>query len=137
MDDDARVFIRVFSSLGSDRVLLIDHRFSYINVAVLEDCHGVAEYEVHRAIYVAIAIELSLRVDIEGVLIPLEAALVENGEVGARTEGYGLVFMGSGRVLECHASCYEPFTGNACTHTYINMHLFFFPNIYMHVVFEN
>ena len=120
MDDDAGVLVRVFSPLRGDGVFLVDDRSPDVDVAVLEKRHCVAEDEVDGAVDVTVAVELALGVDVEGVLIALEAALEEDGEVGARPEGHGLVFVGPGRVLECHAPRNEPFSGDSCIYTYIN-----------------
>ena len=50
-----------------------------IYVAILQDHCSVTKYKVNRAIDVAFPIELSIGVDIEGVLEPFKAASVEHG----------------------------------------------------------
>ncbi len=64
------------STLSSDSVGLI-RRVTWINVAILNNNGGVAENEVHRAIYVAFPVELPLGMDVEGVLVPFKAAPVK------------------------------------------------------------
>jgi len=62
--------------LSSDSVGLV-RRVTWINVAILNNNGGVAKNEVHRAIYVALRIELPLGMDVEGVLVSFKAALVK------------------------------------------------------------
>ena len=71
----------VSPALGCHGVLLAGHRLPDVYVAVLEDHGGVAEDEVDGAIDVAVAVELLLGVDVECVLVALEAALVVDREV--------------------------------------------------------
>lgn len=62
MDDDACVLIWVSSTLCCDRVLLVTHRFSHVDVAVLKNGDGVAEDEVYGSVYVTFTVELALGV---------------------------------------------------------------------------
>lgn len=84
MDRYPGILVRVGPALGGDCVGLVG-RVSGIDVAVLKDHRGVSEDEVDGAIYVALAVELPLRVGIKGVLESLDAAHVEHREVGTRT----------------------------------------------------
>jgi len=78
VDDNARVLVRVSPSLGSYCVLLGCHGLSSVDVAVLENNCSVTKYEVNCAVDVALLKELSLSVDVEGVLVSFDAALVED-----------------------------------------------------------
>ena len=111
MDRNPGVLVRVGAALGGNRVLLLAHRPPRVDHAVLEDYGGVAEDEVDGAVDVALFVELTLGVDVEGVLVALEAAAVEDGEVGAGPEGHGLVVLGTGRVAECDALGDESLAG--------------------------
>ncbi len=64
------------STLSSDSVGLV-RRVTWINVAILNNNGGVAENEVHRAIYVTFPVELPFGMDVEGVLVPFKAAPVK------------------------------------------------------------
>ena len=100
VDDNSCVLVRIGPGLSRDGVTLAAHRLSDEDVAVLKNGDGVATDEVDGAVDVAVAVELALRVDVQGVLVALEAAAVEDRVVGARPEGHGLVFRRSGGVLE-------------------------------------
>jgi len=99
--------------LGGDGVGLVG-RVSGVKIAVLENYSGVSEYEVDGSVDVAFTVKLSLRVNIKGVLVALEAALVEDGEVGARDECHRLMVFGPGGVPECHGLGYELVSGHSC-----------------------
>lgn len=49
----------------------------------MEDDDGVTEDEVNGTIDVAVTVELTLGVDVEGILVAFEAAAVEDREVRA------------------------------------------------------
>ena len=49
--------------------------------ATQEGCPGVAEHEVHGAVDVRLQIHLVSGVGVEGILIPLDRAPVDQGEV--------------------------------------------------------
>ncbi|CAI0393957.1 unnamed protein product [Linum tenue] len=91
-------------ALRRDRDLLALHRPPRVDHAVLEDGGGVAEDEVHRAVDVALSVELALGVDVERVLVALDAALVEYRPVGVRSEGHRLVVLWTGGVAEGDAA---------------------------------
>lgn len=114
MNDDASVLIRVCSRLRRHRVLLVAHRSPHVDVAVLKHRHGVPEYEVYGSVYVAITVELTVRVHVQRVLVPLEAAPVEHRVVGAGPERHRLVLLRPRCVLERHVPSDEPVTGNRC-----------------------
>lgn len=109
--DDAGVFVRISSRLGCDGVFLAAQRLSDVDVAVLDDGNGVAEYEVLGAVNVAVAVELALRIHVQGVLVALEAAAIENGEIPSGPECHGLVVLRSGRVLKGYVPSDEPVPG--------------------------
>jgi len=77
VDHNARVLIWVLPSLGRHGVLLIAHRFSDVDVAALEHGYCITENEVDGAVNVTVTVELALRVDVECILIALEATPVE------------------------------------------------------------
>ncbi|KAH0467288.1 hypothetical protein IEQ34_004526 [Dendrobium chrysotoxum] len=83
VDGDSGILVGISSSLSGDRVLLAAKGLAGVDIAVLEDDGGVAEDEVDGAVDVAVAVELALAVDVDGVLVSLKAAAVEDGEVGA------------------------------------------------------
>lgn len=114
MDDDACVLVRIGSSLRRHRVLLVAHRSPDIDVAVLKNRHRVAEDEVHGSVYVAVAVELTVGVDVQSVLVTSKAAPEEHRVVGAGTESHRLVLLWSRRVLKGYIPSDEAVTGNRC-----------------------
>lgn len=112
LDNNTRVLIRVGSALSGDGVFLSTTRFSDVDVGVLDDGDGVAEDEVDGAVNVAVAVELALRVDVQGVLVAFEAAAVEDGVVGAGPESHRLLILRSGGVFERHVLSDEAVAGN-------------------------
>lgn len=114
VDDNARVLVGVGPALRRDGGLLAANWLQDADVAVLEHRSGVAEDEVLGAGDVTIAVELALRVDVEGVLVAFEAAPVEHRVVRAGPERHGLVVLRSGRVLERHVPSNEAITRNRC-----------------------
>lgn len=82
--------------------------------AVLEDNGRVPEYEVNGAIDVALAVELALRVSVEGVLVADDVAPVDHSVVRSDTEGHRLVLARPRPVLERYVPCYETGTGRGC-----------------------
>lgn len=78
-----------------------------VYVAFLEDHGGVAEDEVYRAVDVAFTVELALGVDVEGVLVPDDLAIVYHAVIGADSERHRLVLAWSRRVLERNVLGYE------------------------------
>lgn len=92
-----------------DGDFLFVHWFSSVDHAVLEDYGCVSEYEVYGSVDVTFFVELTLGVDVEGVLVAFESAAVEDGEVGPGSDCYCLVILGSGCVAECYSACYESF----------------------------
>lgn len=111
---NARVLIRVGPALCRDCVLLTVRGPSCVDHAVLEDDSGVAKNEVDGAVHVALFVELSLRVDVEGVLVAFEATTVENWEVSAWSEGYGLMVLWTSCVAECDATSNEAISSYRC-----------------------
>lgn len=117
MDGNAGVLVRVSPALRRDSILLVQHRFSGIDVAVLEDGGGVSEDKVNGTIDVAVSVELSEGVDIESVLVTFEAAAVEGGEVGVVSYGHCLVLCWTCCVLECYVNGYKSLPGNSCKYS--------------------
>ena len=68
--------------------------------AVLEHGGGVAEDEVDGARDAAVAVEVAERVRVQRVLVALEGAAVEDGEVRVAPERHRLVLGRARRVLE-------------------------------------
>ena len=111
MDDDACFLGRLGPALRGDGVALV---VMQVDVAVLQDDSGVAEDEVDCAVDIAVAVELISGVDVEGVLVPFKAALIEHGMLGIRTQSHGLPVLRPRRVLECDATADEPGSLNSC-----------------------
>lgn len=78
MDRNARILVRVGSALGGDGVGFVGWVTS-VDVAVLEHNSSVAEYEVDSAINVTFSVELSIGVDVKGILVTFEATSIEYG----------------------------------------------------------
>ena len=78
MDNYARILVRIGSCLCSDGVLLVAHWSTDVDVAVLKNSNSVTKYEVYSSINVTVTIELTLRIDIQGILVTFEAATVED-----------------------------------------------------------
>jgi hypothetical protein len=60
MNGYARILIWVFSILGRDSVLLLGHRLTSINVALLKNNRSISKYKIYGAINVAFAEELTV-----------------------------------------------------------------------------
>lgn len=110
MDGYTRVLIWVFPVLGRDGVLLLGHGLACVKVALLENHCGVAEYEVHGAVNVALAEELTVGVNIARVLEPQDVAAEHHRVIRSDTERHRLVLRRSGIVLERDVTCNEPRT---------------------------
>lgn len=115
MDGDSGVLIRVGFALGCDGVLLAGEGLSGEDVAVLEDDGGVAEYEVHCPVDVALAVELAVGVGVERVLKRVHLTAEEDGEVRRRHQRHRLMLSRAGGVSESHVPCNESFS----KHSYI------------------
>ncbi|GER24719.1 plant invertase/pectin methylesterase inhibitor, partial [Striga asiatica] len=100
LDRDARVLVGVGSALGSNCVELPGHWEARPEAAALKNDGRVAEDEVDRAVDMAVAVELSEGVDVQCVLVSLEAAIVEDREIGPVSEGNCLVLGGARRVSD-------------------------------------
>ncbi|KAG6428526.1 hypothetical protein SASPL_112778 [Salvia splendens] len=107
VDGEARVLVRVGFALRRDGVVLPSQRLARLDAAVLEDRGGVAEDEVDGARDGAVAVELAVGVRVEGVLVGVEAAAVEDGAVGGGSDGRGLELFWAGGVLEAHVHRHE------------------------------
>lgn len=116
MDRYAGVLVRVLPVLGRDRVLLERHRLPGVDGAVLEDDGRVPEDEVDGPVNVALAVELALRVRIEGILIADDIAPVDHGVIRPDSEGHRLVLARPRPVLERYVTCNETGTGRSCTY---------------------
>lgn len=100
MQGRARVLVRVRPALRGDRVLLAVRGPARGDHAVLEHDRRVAEDEVDGAGDEAVAVELPQLVRVEGVLVAVDAAAVDDGAVGAHAQGHRLVLLGPRRVLD-------------------------------------
>lgn len=78
MDNNARVLVRVGSSLGGDCVGLTTWT-TCENVAVLKNGSCVSEDKIDSSVNVTVTVKLAVGVNVECVLVTLKAALVENG----------------------------------------------------------
>ena len=77
MDGDSGVLIRIGTALGGDGDGFV-RRITGDDVAILEYDGGIAEDEIDGAVNVALFVELAFGVNVESVLIPFEAATVED-----------------------------------------------------------
>ncbi|KAL0904097.1 hypothetical protein M5K25_026169 [Dendrobium thyrsiflorum] len=114
MDRNPRVLVRILAVLCGDCVLLHRHWLSRPNNAFLENDGGIAEDEVDGAEDVAFAEELALRVDVKGVLVAYDAAVVDHRSVGSYTECHSLMLLWPRGVLYCHLFHYEPCPCRRC-----------------------
>ncbi|KAB8106844.1 hypothetical protein EE612_041350, partial [Oryza sativa] len=108
LDGDAGVLVGVLPALRREHVLLVGVRAARVEVAVLEHDGGVAEDEVHRAVDVAVAVELAKRVRVQRVLVAREAAPVERRQVGVHPQRHRLVLARPRRVLHRYVPRQKP-----------------------------
>jgi hypothetical protein len=106
--DDASVFVQINSRLNCDGVFLAAQRLSDVDVAILD---GVTKYEVLGAVNVGVAVELALRIHVQGVLVALKAEEIENREIPSGPKCHVLVVLRSSHVLKCYVSCDKPVRG--------------------------
>ena len=107
MDHDPGVLVRVTSALCSDDVRLTFQRPSSVDHAILEDNSRVSKDEVDSSVDVAFAIELTLGVDKERVLVSLEPTSEEDSEVGGRSKRNRLSLQRPRRVAKRDAASDE------------------------------
>ena len=86
--------------MSCDYVLLIVQRLSDEEDAVLEDDGGVSEDEIYGSGDGAVSVELTLRVGVEGILVTVHAAVVEDGSISSDSERNRLVLLRACGVLE-------------------------------------
>ncbi|GER55128.1 peroxygenase 2 [Striga asiatica] len=94
--------------VGRHRVELPRHRPPHNNLAVLDHRLSLSENEVHGPVYPAVAVELPVRLVIECVLVPLEAAVEYGRLVPQRPERHRLVPFRPRHVFERHRSRHKP-----------------------------
>jgi len=82
LKDECGGLAPVYPPLGCYDALLVVHWLPDYHLAVLEHCGCVAKNEVDGAGDGAISIELAVGVGIEGVLVPIHLAVIEDGHVG-------------------------------------------------------
>lgn len=104
----------VGSSLGCDHAALVLEWLPDHHLAVLEDHGGVAEDEVDGAGDGAVAVELPVDVGVEGVLVGVDLAVVNDCPVGRYTERHGLVLLSSCAVLKPNVLGHEMISINRC-----------------------
>lgn len=83
LDGRAGVLVRVRAALCRHGVLLPGHSAARHKLAVLDDHGGVAKDEVNGAGDGAVAEELPQGVGVEGVLVALDLAAIDDGLIGA------------------------------------------------------
>jgi hypothetical protein len=115
VEDDAGALARIVPALRGDGVLLARQRHARPEVAALEHGGGIAEDEVHGAVDVAVAVELAVRMRVQRVLVPGDAAAVDDGAVGAHAQRHRLVPRRPRPVLHRHVAHHEPKPGRGCT----------------------
>lgn len=82
MDHQTRVLPIVRTSVGGHCVLLVVHRSPDDDQRVLDYGVRIAEDEVHGARDHAVPVELTVRLNVQGVLVPVHSAVEERGLVG-------------------------------------------------------
>ncbi|KAL4584483.1 hypothetical protein LXL04_009085 [Taraxacum kok-saghyz] len=76
----------VGAALGCEHVLLTGSREACVDVAILEDGCCVAKNEIDGAGDEAVDVKLTITVDVEGVLVAQNVALIEGGKIGAHSK---------------------------------------------------
>jgi hypothetical protein len=92
----------VGSSLRRHGVLLVVHGLPSDDQRVLDNRGGVTEDEVHSAGDDAVAVELSVCLDVQGILVPIHSTVEEGRHIGLDAESHGLVSLRTSCVLETH-----------------------------------
>ena len=100
--------------MGRDHVFLALHGLSGLQLALLENDRCIPEDKVYGASDDGVAVELTVGVGVESVLVAVNAAAVDNRPVGADTESHRLVLLWSCRVLEPHILGYKSITNGSC-----------------------
>lgn len=75
-----------------------------MDITVLEHDGGVAEDEIDGSGDETLDEELTVRVDVESVLVSQHVATVESGEIGTHTESHRLMLGRTRRVLESYVT---------------------------------
>lgn len=78
MDHSATGRARLLAALCGHNVLLVVHWLAHKEEAVLEDDLGIAEDEVDGTRDGTFAVELTVGVSVQGVLVTIEVAVVEH-----------------------------------------------------------
>jgi len=84
--------------------------------AALEHGGRVAEDEVDGAGHEALAVQVAERVRVQGVLVPVDAAAVGDGAVGAHAQRHRLVLRWPRRVLHPQVLQDDPVSRHGCMH---------------------
>jgi hypothetical protein len=82
-------------------------------VAVLEYNSSITEDEINGSNYEAISVELSVVMCIEGVLVCIDAATVDDRLISTDSESHSLVLLWSCCVLDPDVLQYESITCNS------------------------
>jgi hypothetical protein len=114
LDDEASGLTRLVPSLSCDDALLVVQRLPDDQFAVLENSNSIAKDEVNCACDGAVTVELALGVGIEGVLVTIYLAIVEDRHVSLDSECHGLVSYCSGRVLKSNVLGHEVISRYCC-----------------------
>jgi len=112
----ARVLVGVLPALRGDRVLLAPQGQARRQRAALQHGGRVAEDEVDGAGHEALAVQVAERVRVQGVLVPVDAAAVGDGAVGAHAQRHRLVLRWPRRVLHPQVLQDDPVSRHGCTH---------------------
>jgi len=100
-----------------DNVLLIRVGFPHNDPRVLDQGGAVPENEIHRAGDFAVAVELTMRVGVQRVLVPVHGAVEEGRPITLHAQRHCLVFHRAGSVLKRHRLCNETFCNRRCKHS--------------------
>lgn len=116
LEDEGTGAIGFGPSSCCDHALLGVEGLSHDELAILEDSEGIAEDEVDGSADGAVAVELALGLDVEGVLEGVHLAVEEHRLVCCYSECHRLVLVRPRRVLEPYVLCHEVCTVHPCAH---------------------
>nr|GLL43827.1 unknown [Ipomoea trifida] len=94
--------------VGSSAWALPWARLPDLQRAILENGGGVSEHEIDGSGDGAVAVELSVRVHVERVLVPVDSAVIYNRLIALDPESHGLMFLRPGGILNPNILRHKP-----------------------------